>query len=79
MPSLGIFVGGLILGILLSYIIQILDMAVQHLANKQAVAVSKMNKEIDKNSKEGEVPELMPAIGFHVQNEEEIYSDEEDE
>ena len=79
MSSLSIFVIGLMCGILFPYCLQILDLFMQHLVNKQTVAVSKMNKEITENSKDGEVPELQPAIGFHVEpQQEEIYEDEDE-
>lgn len=66
-----------IVGILTSYILQLLDLGMNNLANKQALKTSKIQKEIDELNPQYEVKE--PCIGFRVDTPQEEYFDDDEE
>lgn len=65
-----------ILGLLFTYIYQLFDLFITHLSNNATLNASKIQNEIN-NLSGNETPMLEPAIGFHVQNEDEEYYEEE--
>jgi uncharacterized membrane-anchored protein YhcB (DUF1043 family) len=67
---------GLVIGLLIPYIIQLFDLEMNNLANKQALKTSKIQKEMDELNPQYEIKE--PCMGFQIPEPKEEYDEEED-
>ena len=68
---------GFVAGIFIPYIISILDIILQYIGNKQSLSATKVQIKINELSQQYE--EQQPCIGFHVQDEEDMIYEEDDE
>ena len=74
---LGVFILGLLSGVFIPYVYQVMDLKMTRLSNNLSLESTQIQQQINQLSG-SETPELMPAIGFQIPQDyyEEEYEEE---